>query len=67
MDRIFPLSADVLYLYCLVLFLSAATFSAVNLWAALRDADADRAWISAAYFAIASLLTILFWRLLWWS
>jgi hypothetical protein len=66
-DRNFPISADVFYGFCLVLFLSVAALSALSLWAALRDEDADRAWISAAYFAITSLLTVLFWRLLSWS
>jgi hypothetical protein len=66
-DRNFPISADVFYGVCLVLFLSVAALSALSLREALRDEDADRAWISAAYFAITSLLAVLFWRLLSWS
>jgi hypothetical protein len=66
-DRNRPIGADVFYLFCLVLFLSVAALSAPSLRAALRDADEERAWISAAYFAIASLLAIVFWRLSSWS
>jgi len=62
-DRNYPISADVFYLFCLVLFLSVAALSALILWAAIREGDAERAWISAAYFAIASLLAILSWWL----
>ncbi len=65
--RNFPISADVFYPFCLVLFLSAAALSAPSLRAALREADEERAWVSAGYFAIASLLAIVFWRLSSWS
>src|SRR5215210_5280448 len=62
--RNYPISAHPLYLFCLVLFLLAAALSALSLWAALRNGDEALAWISAACFAITSLLAILFWRLL---
>jgi hypothetical protein len=48
----------------LVLFLFVAALSAVSLRAALRNGDEELAWMSAASFAITSLLAILFWRLL---
>ncbi len=64
MERNYPISADVFYLFCLVLFLLVASLSALSLWAALRDGDEEGAWISAAYFAITSLMAILFWWLL---
>jgi uncharacterized membrane protein len=63
-DRNYPISAEALYLFCLVLFVLVAALSALSLWAALRDGDEERAWISMAYFAITALLAILFWRLL---
>jgi hypothetical protein len=62
-DRNYPISADVFYLFCMLLFLSVAALSALILWASLRDGDVERAWMSAAYFAIASLLASVFW---WW-
>ena len=67
MDCNRPIGADVFYLFCLVLFLSVAALGAPSLRAALRDADEERAWVSAGYFAIASLLAIVFWRLSSWS
>jgi hypothetical protein len=59
-DRNRPIGADAFYLFCLVLFLSAAALSVLSLRAALREADEERAWVSAGYFAIASLLAIVF-------
>jgi uncharacterized membrane protein len=63
MERNYPISADALYLFFMVLFFLVAALSALSLWEALHDGDEERAWISAAYFAITSLLAILFWRL----
>ena len=63
-DRYYPISADVLYLFCLMVFLLVAVFSALSLRTSLRDADKDLAWMSAAYFAVTSLLAVLFWWLL---
>ncbi len=61
------MGADAFYLFCLVLFLWVAALSVLSLRAALREADEERAWVSAGYFAIASLLVIVFWRLSSWS
>ena len=64
MTRNFPISADVFYSFCMGLFLLVAALSALSLWTSLRDGDENGAWISAAYFALMSLLAILFWWLL---
>ena len=64
MTRNYPISADVFYSFCMGLFLLGAGLSASILWASLRDGDENGAWISAAYFALMSLLAILFWWLL---
>jgi hypothetical protein len=63
-DRSNPISANVLYMFCIGLFLLVAALSARSLWTSLRDGDQDLAWMSAAYFAVASLLIVLFWFLL---
>ena len=58
MDRSYPISENLLYMFLLV-----AALSARSLWTSLRDGDQDLAWMSAAYFAVASLLIVLFWFL----
>lgn len=62
-SRNYPISADLFYAFCLVLFLALAVLSAFILVASLREGQEGQAWISAAYFVAASLLAALF----WWS
>ena len=63
MEPGYPISANVLYVFCIGLFLLVTALSARSLWTSLRDGEQDLAWMSAAYFAVASLLIVLFWFL----
>ena len=50
-------------MFCIGFFLLVAALSARSLWTSLRGGEQDLAWMSAAYFAVASLLIVLFWFL----
>jgi Ni,Fe-hydrogenase I cytochrome b subunit len=60
----YPISADFLYLFFLIISLLIAAGSALIFLGALREGDEARAWLSVAYFAGASLMAIFsFWWL----
>ncbi len=60
----YPISADFLYLFLLIVSLLIAAGSAWLFLGALREGDEGQAWLSVAYFAGASLMAILsFWWL----
>jgi hypothetical protein len=61
--RSYPIPPAALYLFVLTISLFTAALSVWFLLNALREGDEAQAWMSVAYFAVASLMAIFFF---WW-